>query len=219
MEIVIPAFLSAQKHIGIDVLSLFGDLKSIQMSYDIDRDSQNAFSAGVIINLKSRTEVIPNDMDGRRINYNLRNGINGGITFGYRRHIVKDLYFQNIIKFEYNRLNLSTYTASKSDSIGDVIYYTDFGNREIDRNVFTFTNSLGFVVELDASFFKLKIGPNININTSSFNSYFPNNNIVSNLNKDSSYHSKLLSRYILSYENKFRIFPSIFLSMHFKIAD
>lgn len=209
----------SQKYIGIDVLSFFGDLKSIQLNYEIIKDSLNAFSFGPIINFKSKSKINLNDMDGRRINYNLRNGINGGLSFGYTRQIIKHLYLQNVIKIEYNKLNLSTYSATIRDSIGDVYYYSDFRKMEIDRNALALTNTFGMVFNINTEFFKLKLGPTININISSFDTRFPNNDIVNTLNKDSDTRTKYLSRYIFSYEEKFNVYPFFFLSMLIKIAD
>lgn len=219
LNLLIIQLSVSQRYIGIDVLSLFGDLKSIQLNYEIIRDSLNAFSFGSIVNFKPASELNPDYMDGRKINYNLRKGINGGLSIGYTRQIIKHLYLQNIFKIEFNKLNLSTYSATKRDSIGDVYYYSDFKKMEIDRNTLTLTNSFGFVFNINTEFFRLKLGPSININTSSFDNSFPNSNIVNILNIDSDIKTKYFSRYILSYDKKFNVYPFFFLSMLFKIED
>ena len=135
LNLLIIQLSVSQRYIGIDVLSLFGDLKSIQLNYEIIRDSLNAFSFGSIVNFKPASELNPDYMDGRKINYNLRKGINGGLSIGYTRQIIKHLYLQNIFKIEFNKLNLSTYSATKRDSIGDVYYYSDF--KKIDTTTIT----------------------------------------------------------------------------------
>lgn len=210
---------SSQKYLSLELLPFIGDLKSVQISYDVFKDSKNTFSLGPIINFKNNSDISYNNLDGREIVYNLRKGFNGGISLGYTKHISKYLNIQNTVKIEYNRLNLITNTASISDTIGDVIHFNDFEKKNVSRNVFTMTNSLGLWFDFDAGFFKIRIGPNINFSGSGFTAYFPNNDIIESINIDSPYHTKVLSRYIFSYNEKFNIFPSLFLSLNYKISD
>ncbi len=210
-----PVILSSQSQLSMRLPELFYPIKSVYFRYDKPIGEKYSMLFSLRKNFSGSNKYNPLQKDGRKINYNLRGQLNGGIGLGIKRKIgfLGDIYLHS--ECQVNHQKIDGKFASNITQIDSVIVFHDYNYKSFEKTKLTFINTIGY--EANAVYKSITFIVGLNLNFTFHHSINPSDapksSISKSLNIDPPTKQLWLNHYVYNIEDKFRIYPGIYFAV------